>query len=233
MNKRTRASIFVQSGNTSILIDTSPDLRVQCLRENICRVDAIIYTHAHADHLHGIDDTRSFNYTSNAPIDIYGDEPTLALISNKFSYAILPPQPATGAFDRGWYRPCLIPRIVQPLKPFHIKDIEVLPLEQQHGKGKSLGIRIGSFAYSTDVNGMPEETLQALEGIDTWIVDCLRYEPAPTHAHLEMTLEWIKRIKPRRAYLTHLNHGFDYDTFARELPEGAFPAYDGLKLEVA
>jgi len=231
-NKRSRVSVLVQEGDSAVLIDTSPDLRMQFLRQAIRKVDAIIYTHAHADHLHGIDDTRCLNYVRNASIDAYADEETLRHIRERFGYVLLPPKPGKSPLDWGWYRPSLTPITIKAFEPFMAAGIDVMPFEQQHGQGKTLGLRFGAFAYSTDVNGMPEESLKALEGIDTWVVDCLRYEPAPTHAHLEMTLGWIKRVKPKRAYLTHMNHGFDYDTLARELPEGVFPAYDGLKLEI-
>ena len=231
-NKRLRASIVVQHNGKTILIDTTPDLRTQCLREGIGIVDAVIFTHAHADHLHGIDDTRCFNYLRNLPLDIYLDDETLGHIQSRFGYVLLPPKPASHPADFGWYRPCLVPHRITAYEPFEVEGLHVLPLHQKHGGGRSLGLRMGKFAYSTDVNGMDERTLAALEGIDTWIVDCLRYEEAPTHAHLAMTLGWIERIKPKRAYLTHMNHGFDYDAFAAELPEGVFPAYDGLKLEV-
>jgi phosphoribosyl 1,2-cyclic phosphate phosphodiesterase len=229
-NNRTRVSLLVRSATTTILIDTSPDMRVQCLRENLSKVDAIIYTHAHADHMHGIDDIRSFNHAKNGPIDVYADEATLAHITSRFAYTTLPPKPAIGPMEWGWYRPCLNCIRVTPLVPFSIGDIDVMPIEQQHGLGKTLGLRFGVFGYSTDVNGFSEESMQALDGIDTWIVDCLRREPSPTHADLAMSLGWIKRIKPRHAYLTHLNHSFDYDALARELPEGVFPAYDGMQL---
>ncbi len=227
-NKRTRASILIESQGTTILVDTSPDMRMQCLANNIGKVDAIIYTHAHADHLHGIDDVRSFNFAKNAPVDTYCDEETLEVLKKRFDYVFFPPKPA----DTGWYRPCLNPILVKPFTAFTIGAIEILPFTQQHGQGKTIGLRISNFAYSTDTNGLPEESLAALAGIDAWIVDCLSYVPMPTHAHLAMTLGWIERIKPKRAYLTHLNHEFDYETFARELPANAFPAYDGLVVEV-
>lgn len=225
-NKRTRVSILVQSATTSILVDTSPDMREQCLRENITKIDAIIYTHAHADHLHGIDDLRSFNYAVNAPINAYSDAATLASIAKRFDYVFLPGKPA----GLMWYRPALVACPILPFEAFRVGDIDILPIPQRHGQGTSLGLRIGNFAYSTDVNGFSSEAFDALRGIDTWIVDCLRYKPAPTHAHLEMTLGWIADIKPKHAYLTHLNHEFDYDGLCRELPEGVFPAHDGLVL---
>lgn len=232
-NKRTRVSVHLSfDDGTSILIDTSPDMRAQCLKHGLSKVDGIIYTHAHADHLYGIDDTRSFNFTANAPVNIYGEEATLRHIADKFEYVFLPPKPANFPGDVGWYRPCLTPNTIKTDEVFKIKNVDILPFEQQHGGGKSLGLRFGNFAYSTDVNGLSDDAIAALEGVDTWLVDCLRYELAPTHAHLDMTLGWIKRIKPKRAFLTHMSHGFDYDTLMRELPVGVFPAYDGLELIV-
>ncbi len=227
-NNRTRVSIYVESGNTGILVDTSPDLRMQALRNNVRKVDAIIYTHAHADHINGIDDTRSFNYFNNAPLDIYGEQETLRELQERFAYTFLPPKP----LQTGWYRPCLVPKVIAPSTAFTIGDIEVRPFRQMHGAGMSTGLRFGDFAYSTDTNGLSEEALQILKGIDTWVVDCLRYTPAPTHAHLDMTLEWIRQIKPKRAYLTHMNHDLDYDKLIEELPESVFPAYDGLVINV-
>ncbi len=225
-NKRTRVSILIEHKNTTILVDTSPDMREQCLRHSIKKVNAIIYTHAHADHIHGIDDTRGFNYQNNAPLDVYGDVTTLKQIQERFSYCFLPPKPA----QTGWYRPCLTPIPIEPPAAFTIGDIEILPFWQTHGQSKTIGLRFGNFAYSTDANGFPEASWEILKGIDIWIVDCLRYDPAPTHSHLSMTLEWITRAKPKSAYLTHMNHELDYDVLVRTLPENVFPAYDGLEI---
>jgi len=232
-NKRTRVSIMVQVGDVHILVDTSPDMRQQFLREGLSRVNGIIFTHAHADHLHGIDDTRAFNHVMNAPIDAFAEEGTLRQIAERFGYVFLPPKrPTGGANDWGWYRPCLTPVAIRPYAPFKVAGFEVLPIEQLHGgAGKTLGLRFGKFAYSTDVNGLSDQAINALAGIDTWVVDCLRYTPSGTHAHLALTLDWVKRIRPRRTYLTHMHHDFDYDRLSRELPEGVFPAYDGLVLE--
>lgn len=227
-NKRTRVSILVQSQTTTLLIDTSPDMRAQCLREGIKRIDAIIYTHAHADHLHGIDDVRSFNYSKDGPLDTYADASTLKAIEERFGYVFLPAKPAGVA----WYRPALLPKVMVPYTPLTIGDIEVLPFEQQHGQSTTLGLRFGKFAYSTDVNGLSEEALGALEGVACWLVDCLRYAPAPTHAHLQMTLGWIKQLQPERSFLTHMSHDFDYNVLLEELPSGVLPAYDGLVIEV-
>lgn len=231
-NKRTRVSIVLRLGDAAVLIDTSPDLRAQCLREDIRRIDALVFTHAHADHLHGVDDMRSFNYLRNSPIDTFADAETLRQITERFGYVFLPPKPTITQGDLIWLRPCLTPITIKPFEPFKAAGIELLPFTQKHGGSTTLGLRCGGFAYSTDVNGMPEESLVALRGIDTWIVDCLRYEPSPTHADLKMALDWIAQVRPKRAYLTHLNHGFDYDKLAAELPSGVFPAYDGLELQI-
>lgn len=227
-NKRSRVSILIQSATTTILVDTSPDLREQCLREGIKKIDAIIYTHGHADHLHGIDDVRSFNYAIDAALPTYSDQHTLDAIAKRFDYVFLPGKPS----GLMWYRPALVPIAVTPYVTFKVGDIEVLPIEQRHGGGTSLGLRVGNFAYSTDTNGLSDKAKESLQGLDTWIVDCLRYKEAPTHAHLEMTLGWIAEMKPKRAYLTHMNHEFDYDRLNAELPENAEPAYDGLKLTI-
>lgn len=231
-NKRTRVSIAVEYAGKRILIDTSPDMRAQCLRHGIGTVDAIIYTHAHADHMHGIDDARFFNYTHNKLIDVYADETTLSRVKEGFGYALPREKPANLPPGAVWYRPFLHPILIEPFKAFTACGIDVLPIAQKHGGETTLGLRLGSFAYSVDTNGLSEEAFAALKGIDTWVVDCLRYESAPTHAHLEMTLGWIRRVKPKRAYLTHMSHSFDYAKLAGELPEGVSPAFDGLVLEI-
>ena len=221
-NRRLRVSVFVELGDVSFLIDTSPDLRQQALRANIRKVDAILYTHAHADHTHGIDECRSFNYLSNAQIPIYGDQATIDELSLRFHYVFLPPHPPH------WYRASLVPHMLVPGKQEDILGVTVLPLAQSHGKSQTLGFRIGAFAYVTDTNFLPEETLQALEGVDCLVVDCLSYHPQPSHAHLDLALSWIDRIRPKRAVLTHMNHEFDYETIKAHCPEGVEPGYDGL-----
>lgn len=224
-NKRLRASIAVEIQDKTLLFDTSPDLRQQALAHNVIDVDAIIFTHAHADHIHGIDDIRSYNYRKDAPIPIYADKLTLERLKSQFSYVFLPrPSPI-------WFRPCVNPYEIEAGKPFHIDHISILPILQTHGKTHSLGFRIGNFAYSTDVNYLNEEAFRQLHGIDTWIIDCLRHTDSYTHSKLDMTLQWIERLKPKRAILTHMAHELDYETLVNELPEGVEPGYDGMVIE--
>jgi phosphoribosyl 1,2-cyclic phosphate phosphodiesterase len=227
-NKRLRVSILVEQGENRVLVDASPDLRQQLLAAQVSNVDAVILTHAHADHLHGVDDLRSINYHRNGPLDVWGDPDTLAHAKRRFGYAFEPPHKAQGI----WYQPALVARPID--RPFTVGEIKVVPFQQIHGGGRepTLGLRFGKFAYSTDVKEMPEEAFTALAGIEVWIVDCLQDRPNPAHSHLEQTLAWIARIKPRRAILTHMNHSVDYAAYAARLPPGVEPAYDGLTLDV-
>lgn len=222
-NRRSRVSVLIEQDGFRLLIDTSPDLREQCLRHDITTVDAIFYTHAHADHTHGIDDIRALNYHADAPIPVYADGITLAELRQRFGYAFEPPIP-----EFGWFRPALIAHEIAAPQTVAIGPFSIRLFEQQHGRHPTLGLRIGNFAYSTDTNHLPEDAFSALDGVDTWVVDCLGRSPAPTHAHLTLALEWIARTNPRQAYLTHLSHVFDYEELNSELPSHIQPAWDGL-----
>ncbi len=229
---RTRASIYIEGESTKILVDTSPDLRAQALANNITRVDAIIYTHAHADHVHGIDDVKSLNYKQEKPIPAYGDKATLHELQERFAYCFRPPVP-----EYGWFRPCLAPNVIEPLVAFTAGGFEILPFRQAHTKTMdSLGLRIKHngkvFVYSTDVKFFPPESESALRDIDLWIVDCLRIDPAPTHSDIKQTLGWVKKFSPRRTVLTHMGHQMRYDELVAQLPAGVEPGYDGLALEL-
>lgn len=226
-NKRLRVSVLVEDSGRKVLIDTSPDLREQCLRYGITAVDAIVYTHDHADHTHGVDEVRAFNHHSGREMPIYGDRQTIAMLRQRFPYAFIQPKP-----EISWIRPCLIPHEIELGKAFSAGEMTFLPFAQKHGKLPTVGLRVGNFAYSTDVNALDDDAFDALRGIDIWVVDCLRYAPSYSHAHLALTLEWIRRAQPRLAVLTHMAHDFDYDTLAGELPENAVPAYDGMVLEL-
>ena len=220
-NRRRRASILVEQAGRRIIVDTSPDLREQCLSADIDSLDAVIYTHDHADHTHGIDDLRGFYILSQRRLPIHADAGTLETLKTRFPYI----------FDSVAGYPALVePHLIDG--HFEVAGIDVQPFDQQHGPIRSLGFRFGPIAYSTDLNGLPEDSFAALEGIDTWIVDALRPQPHPTHAHLDLTLSWIERVKPRRAILTHMTWDMDYATLCRELPEGVEPGYDGLVIEI-
>lgn len=225
-NSRLRASILIEQEGFRLLVDTSPDLRQQSLANNMSRVDAILFTHAHADHCHGIDDVRNFNFHKNGPVDCYADAETMAEIQERFAYAFQPP-----VAEYGWFRACLNPHLVEE-GTHRIGPMDVQIFKQRHGRIHSLGLRIGYFAYSTDVNHLSEENFAALDGVKVWIVDCLRRTAAPTHANVDLSLEWITRVRPERAILTHMGHDFDYTAFSAELPRGVEPGFDGLTIEL-
>jgi phosphoribosyl 1,2-cyclic phosphate phosphodiesterase len=224
-DRRRRCAILIDQGDTRILVDTPPDLRCQCLDAGVDRIDAILYTHAHADHVNGIDDVRALNFLMDRPIAAYGDAAVLGRIRERFPYAFLPPEP-----DKGWWRPALEPMALDGR--FAIGPLAITPFEQQHGRLPSWGFRVGGFAYSPDVNGLPDEARAALAGVEVWLVDCLRERPHPSHAHLEQTLAWIEELEPRRAILTHMNHEIAYRDLAARLPAGVEPAYDGMVLDL-
>jgi phosphoribosyl 1,2-cyclic phosphate phosphodiesterase len=225
-NERLRCALLVDVGDSRLLVDTTPDLRRQALRAGIATVDAILYTHAHADHLHGIDEVRTFNINRRAPIDVYADRMTLWHLETRFGYTL-----HGGSWSGpGFWRPALVPHRIDG--PFTVAGVPVIPIEQGHGRSTSVGFRIGTLAYSPDVDRLPEASLDLLQGLDVWIVDALRDRPHPSHAHLERTLDWIARVRPKQAFLTHMNHEVDYADWAARLPAGVAPAFDGLTLEL-
>lgn len=224
-NRRRRPSILVETDNTRLLVDTSPDLREQLLAANVWEIDAILYTHAHADHVNGIDDVRSLNFHRQGAIEAYGNKQTMDALIARFAY-VFEPYGATPQY----FRPCLTPREIDG--PFCIGDIDIVPFEQEHGRMPSLGFRFNKFAYSTDVKHLSEEAFEILDGIEAWIVDCLSETPHPTHSHVAQTLGWITRVGPKRSVLNHLSHRMDYQKLAAKLPAGVEPAYDGLVFDV-
>ena len=226
-NRRRRVSILVEAEGQVILVDTSPDLREQLLDADVTRIDAVLYTHDHADHVSGIDELRHIRVKGRSGIDCYGERETMATLEARFRYAFVQNEAGSGVL----YRPFLNRRDVTG--PFRIGPVPVVPFRQDHGMGTwTTGFRIGDTAYSTDVVDLPEESWAALQGVRLWVVDALREEPHPTHAHLERTLSWIERLKPERAVLTHMNHTMDYETVRRRCPAGVEPGYDGLVVEI-
>jgi len=223
-NRRRRPSALVQVDGKTILIDTSPDLREQLLSAEISHLDAVLFTHAHADHLHGIDDLREVNRAMRASIPVYAAAATLAEIDARFDYVFTPLNIETSTI----YKPWLIPNAVEGR--FEAAGIGAISFDQDHGYSRTTGFRIGNMAYSTDVLHLPEESMAQLDGLDLWIVGCLIDTPHNTHAHIGKALEWRERLKPKHMVITHMSPRLDYDTLRRELPEGVEPGYDGLVL---
>ncbi|MGB0683265.1 MAG: MBL fold metallo-hydrolase [Magnetovibrionaceae bacterium] len=226
-NRRMRPSMLVEEQNSRVLIDTSPDLHWQLLGNDIRALDAVLFTHAHADHVHGIDDLRAVNRAMRKPIPIWADDVTLGDLKSRFGYCL-------GDLPEGvtnFFRPVLIPHRTGPGETIELGKFRISVFDQDHGYCRTLTYRFGPIAYSTDVVEMPDETLDGLRGVDVWVVSALMRDPHPTHAHLDKVLGWVERVKPRRTILSHLSGVFDYETLKSELPDGVEPAYDGLTVE--
>lgn len=228
-NRRRRCSLLVEriapQGTTRVLIDTSPDMRDQLLDAGVGTLDGVVYTHSHADHVHGIDDLRQIVINLRQRLPVWADAPTQDALLSRFAYAFVQPEgspyPAIldlrridGAFDVSGAG----------------GSIRFQPFEVDHGSMAALGFRIGDLAYLPDVVVIPPEAWPMLEGLDTWIVDALRRKPHPTHAHLDLTLEWIAKAKPARAVLTNMHVDLDYAALCAELPPHISPAFDGMVL---
>jgi phosphoribosyl 1,2-cyclic phosphate phosphodiesterase len=225
-NRRRRPSILVEEGGQTILVDSGPDLREQLLEAQVRHLDAVLYTHAHADHIHGIDDLREVNRAMRGPIEVYGAAATLSEIGERFGYVFEPLPPGTDQIYKPWLRPHVVDG------RFKVGPVDVLAFDQDHRYCRSTGYRIGGMAYSTDVWELPEASLAGLGGLDLWIVGCLIDTPHPTHAHIDKVLGWIDRLKPKFTLLTHMSPGLDYDRLSASLPAGIAPAYDGQVIEL-
>lgn len=227
-NRRTRPSILIERAGQTILVDTSPDLREQLLRTGTQHLDAVVMTHGHADHLHGIDDIRSINRRMGAAIDLWADRETLTAIEERFAYVLTPLRDGMTHY----YKPTLVPHLFGPGEPFTAGGMDILPFEQDHGFSTTHGLRFGPFAYTTDLVSMPDASVEALAGVDTWVVGVFAWHPHPTHLHVDAALELRERIKPRRTVITHMSPKIDYETLMAYLPEGVEAAYDGIVLGV-
>lgn len=223
-DNRLRPSILVRHAGRGILIDTTPDFRTQALRAPVERVDAILYTHAHADHILGLDDVRPFNYRQRSEIPIYAMQETLDAIRRVFRYAF-EPEPAQTS----------IPRLkLHPIEnePFDLFGLTITPLRVMHGDARILGFRFGSAAYITDQSDIPEATKEKLRGLDVLFLDALRHKPHPTHSTVAQSLKWVAELKPRRTFFTHICHDLGHAATEATLPPGVHLAYDGLEIVV-
>jgi phosphoribosyl 1,2-cyclic phosphate phosphodiesterase len=234
-NRRLRASMLVErirpSGDrTVVVIDTGPDFRQQMINAGVRRVDAVVYTHAHADHIHGIDDLRGFWLTTKKLIDVFADDTTSARLREGFGYCFQTP---AGSY----YPPIARENRIFHDQPFVISgpggEIRFEPLPQQHGSIISLGFRVENIAYCSDVSDFPESTVTRLAGLDVLVIDALQHDPHPTHISLSQSLQWIARLKPKRAILTHMHTPLDYGTLLAMPPNHVEPGFDGLVFEVS
>lgn len=230
-NRRRRCSLLVEqvtaSGVTRVLIDTSPDMRDQLLSANVGLLDGVVYTHSHADHTHGIDDLRQIVFNRGTRLPVWADGPTQDALLSRFGYAFVQPSDSP-------YPPILdLHGINGPITiPGPGGEMHLTPFSAAHGTIDALGFRIGDLAYLPDAVALPEESWAHLEGLDCWIVDALRRKPHPTHAHLEMTLGWIARVRPHRAILTNMHNDLDHDRVMAETPDHILPAHDGMVIEI-
>lgn len=226
-NRRTRTSALLEGpGGGRLLVDAGPDLRHQLLAVGKARLDAVLFTHAHADHILGIDDLRQVNRVTGKELPAYGTRATLSRLDDRFDYAFIGPTPPF------FFRPALAATRVEYGQEIEAAGMRLTLFRQDHGVMDTLGFRCGGFAYSTDVVLLPEESLPHLEGLDTWVVGCFQKRPHKVHANLDQVLEWVAALKPRRTVLTHMSVEMDYAALRRELPPGIEPGHDGMVLEV-
>ena len=225
-NYRTRSSLLIETAGHNLLIDTSPDLRAQLLREAIKTIDGVFFTHAHADHCHGIDDLRPIYIAhKRATIPIYGAQETMEALHNIFGYLF--------HSAHAQYPQVLNPNALPMNTDIDMYGMKLRLFEQDHGFSTTTGYRFNDVAYSTDVLNLDETAFAQLQDLDLWIVDCLAEQAKPTHSHLAQTLEWIERVKPRRAILTHMDQSLDYHTLKAQLPSHIEPAYDGMVINLS
>lgn len=230
-NHRRRCSLLIEriegDAHTRVLIDTSPDFRSQMLDADVGNLDAVIFTHEHADHVHGLDDLRMIVINQRKRLPVWASEATREALLDRFGYAFIQPEGSL-------YPPILEMNLIEG--PVTIQGaagaITCAPFEVEHGNINALGFRIGAFAYLPDVSAMNDEAWKAVENLDCWVVDALRYKPHPTHSHVAQTLEWIERAKPKQAVLTNMHNEVDYATIAAETPDHILPAYDGMTIEL-
>ncbi len=226
-DKRSRASALIEDGNRRLLIDTTPEMRLQLLSAGVGDVDAVLYTHLHADHVHGIDDLRSISIARTGSLPLFGPAQTIEHITRSFGYIFddaVVPVPGTS-------KPRLQAHVLTPGRVINIAGFDVLPLEFEHGNAVVFGFRIGPFGYITDVKNVPDAAIAALQGIEVLVLNALWWRPHPTHLSIPEAIEVAARVGARRSYLTHLTHETSHRELLRRLPPGVEPGYDGMVID--
>ena len=219
-DRRTRPSVVISYGTTRVLVDTTPELRLQCVANDVGRIDAVVFTHAHADHIMGLDDVRRFNYVKGGPLDVWAEARAHATLERCFSYAFKEPEPEPKVF-----RPHLVRRTIE--RPFEIEGVRWTPVRLMHGDLPIVGFRIGNLAYCTDVNVIPEESFSLLRNLDVLVLDALQHKRHTTHFSVEQAIEAARRIDARQTLFTHIAHSLSHELTNRSLPDGMRLAYDG------
>ncbi len=223
-DNRLRPSVLLRFNGRAVVVDTTPDFRQQVLRCGLDRLDAVLLTHAHADHIMGLDDTRPFNFRQKGEIPVYGSQETIATVQRVFAYIFSHTSPES------WV-PKLKTEAFDPGRPLELFGHSIRPVRLLHGRSTVYGFRIGDLAYLTDHSEIPEESLEMLTGLDILFLDALRHKPHPTHSTVERSLRYVEQIRPRRAFFTHISHDLPHERTESMLPETVRLAYDGLELE--
>ena len=219
-NIRTRSAILIEDKGLNILVDTGPEIREQLWRAGAPQIHAILYTHAHYDHMGGAQDVRNVAKERNQIIDVYAVQKDIVALRKQLPYVFQEDHQKT-----------LQTHYIRPYKPFKIKHLTIIPIFQHHGESSSIGFRIGDFAYCTDVKKIDPEGWKLLKGVKTWILGCVTTGVNPKHVHLDEALKWIQKLKPEHTYLTHMGSKLDYKTLKKSLPKNVEPCYDGLVIK--
>jgi phosphoribosyl 1,2-cyclic phosphate phosphodiesterase len=224
-NKRYRTSVFVEEKNTPLVIDMPAEFRLRAIEYGIARLDAVLFTHAHADHIAGLDDIRRYNEIQMSFIPVYGSAETLGEIKKRFFYIFEKTQEGGG-------KPKLKLEEIRPYEDFSVKDLDIMPVLARHGELDVIGYRINDFAYITDASFIPERTFDFLKGLKMLVLNALRFEPHPTHFNLEQAVDMAGKIKADMTYFTHITHIMEHNEVEKQLPDSMHLAYDGLELQI-